>query len=170
MARLAGPTRARPDGGSRPQRDFLAAEAFAPAPEPPPDDFDDDFALAPDDFALAPEDDGRDFVEAPEDDRSAPDDFARPPDVDDEDDDDLALGREDFLAAVAFGVEDSVSFTPSMTRAPALATASAPSATVSPMDRSASPACRRAPVAAFFTDLVAALAVRLVVPLLLFFA
>jgi len=60
---------------------------------------------------------------------------------------------------VAFVLGDRVSFTPSRTRAPALATASAPSTTVAPIER-----------AAFFTALAAALPVPNVVPLLLFFA
>jgi hypothetical protein len=117
------------------------------------DDFADDaFALALDDFAFGAA--ALAFEAPPEVDRLVARDFTLAPE-----EDDPALGLDDFLVEVALGLGDSVSFTPSITRAPALAMASAPSTTVAPMER-----------AALLAALAAALPVPTIVPLVLFFA
>jgi hypothetical protein len=88
----------------------------------------DDFAFGAADFFVA---------------FAPPEDFAFPPELEDED---LALGREeDFVEPDR---EESESRTPATILAPALVTASAPSATVLPIERRTLPA----PPDDFFPD------------------
>jgi hypothetical protein len=107
-------------------------------------------ALAVDDFAF----EAADLVLAV----APPEDFALPL----EDDEDFALGREEDFFGPDFG--ESECRTPSITLAPAPATAPAPPATVLPIERRTPPA----PAEDFFQDFAAGLPARLVVPLLLF--
>jgi hypothetical protein len=138
-----------------------------------PDFADDPLALAEDAFAPDPADFVLAFAAPPVAERSNPRDFAFAPERED-DDEDLALPRDD--DRVDAGVGESRSLTASIPLAPAWTTASAPSRTVSPIERRTLPARRPAPAAAFFAVFAAGLTVsaadlpaRLSVPLVLLF-
>jgi hypothetical protein len=170
---LGSPLAAGPVAPAPAQPDFRLADDFAPDfAEALPDLADGPLALAVDAFARGAADLALAFAAPRNVGRSDPDDFAFAPER--EEDEDLALPREDDLVEAEPG--EIRSLMASSPLAPALTTASAPSTTVSPIERRMPPAWRPAPVAAFLAAFAAGLTApaadlraRLSVPLLLLF-
>jgi hypothetical protein len=172
-AGLGSPLAADPAAPALAQPGFRLADDFAPDfTEALPDLADGPLALAVDAFARGAADLALAFAALRNVGRSDPDDFAFAPER--EEDEDLDLPREDEPVEAEPG--EIRSLMASSPLAPALTTASAPSTTVSPIERRMPPAWRPAPVAAFFAAFAAGLTApaadlraRLSVPLLLLF-